>query len=108
MPQHVEHHRLHGVVVDTEDEIAEHAPDPDLLLGEHRLCLVCVGGLGGDAHLDALYAARLERECRIARPVQLHDALAEHLGEPRLRLTPGTQHPALDDGGDTGAPLQIR
>ena len=66
-----------------------------------------IGSLGGDAHLDALDAARLESERRIAERVQLQDARREQFGEARFGVAPGAQDPALDHGGEPGASLQI-
>ena len=63
---------------------------------EQGLGRLAAARLGGDAHLDALDAAREERERGIAESVELRDATGQGLREPGLALAPGAQHPALD------------
>ena len=98
---------LHVVAVDREHEPAEPLAQPRLLPREQGLGRARVLRLGGDAHLDALDAAREEGERRVAEAVELRDASAKRLREPGLALAPGAQHPALDYRAQPRAAAQV-
>ena len=107
LPEHREHHRFHRLFVNAEDHVAQQAADQRLLLGEHGRGGRFVGRLGGDPHLEAVGAGRLEGQRRVADPVERDDAVGEDLGEPRLALPPGAQDPAADDRRAAGALLEV-
>ena len=106
--QHVEHRRLHRLVVDAEHHVAENAAHARLLRRDDGLGGGLVRRLGGDAHLEALYAARLERQRRRAGAVELGDAPRQLFGESGLGLPPGLDHAALDDRRRPRPPPEVR
>ena len=105
--EHRDDGRLHVVVIDREHEPAEPLAQPLLLLREQGLGRARVLRLGGDAHLDALHAAREEGERRVAEAIELRDATAKRLREPGLALAPGAQHPALDHRAQPRTAAQV-
>ena len=92
------HHRLHGVVVEPEDGLADEGPDLFLLGVEQGQGGRRIGGLGRDPHLDPLHAAGQEGDGGIA-PGGVSAAIrgARQLGQARLAVPPGAHHPAHDD-----------
>src|SRR5262245_20195773 len=91
--QQVEDDGLHGLVVDAEDDIAKEHADQSLFGIEDALCRGLVVALGYDAHLDAVDAARLEGERRVAEAIQLVDAGCQDLRKARFAHAPRAQHP---------------
>ena len=95
--QHIEHCRFHVLLIDPEHNVTEQRADEALFLVENGCHLSRVGGLGADAYLDALDAAGLKGQQRVASFIEGLDALCKDFGERRLGFAPGPQHPTLDD-----------
>ena len=103
----VEYHRLHRVAIGAEHEVAELVTDHLFPAIELFGALLERRRLVGQADLEALPAARKERQRGRVRPLQLLDHVVEALVEPALALAPRAQHPAGDHRVVTAAAAQI-
>ena len=100
-------HEFHRLIVDAEDRVAENAADQLLLAVENMPCGRFVVAFGNHAHLDAVDAAGLEGDGRIAERVEFLDAVGQQLGDAGLAQAPAAQHAAADDGRLARPPPQV-
>ena len=107
VPQQLEHHRLHRVVVEPEDDIADDLANPPLLLVENGDDLRFGRGLRGDPDLESLPSTRKKGDGGGAGLIEMPDLVVQLLREPRLGLPPCPQRAAVDHRGDAGPGLEI-
>ena len=97
-----EHRVLHRLVVDAEDEVAEHAAEGPLLGLDQLAGFGVGGGFGGEAHVEPFDPAGEEGDGRVGLGL---DPVGDHLGEPRFGGAPGLEGSRHDDGSFAG-PLE--
>ena len=106
--QQVQHHRFHGLFVDAEYIVTEHVAHARFLFGDEGRNTSAIGGLGGDAHLDALDAAGEKRQGRVACCFEGFDVGCQQFGQARFTMAPGAQRAAGDHRRESSATFDVR